>query len=528
MVDKEKEFLEQPVAGGTQGGVPLGGTSAQYPQGNVGNPSGGASGGSYQTPLAVPASSPLKLKLQMDESTYAGEGGTSVAVAAPPATGAQGAQPPIGIPAMEIPAAQALPTLGSVFSQPAAASPAVQLQNGAAFDLNSPLDGFSQQPGAYSAPSQHQAHAGVAVGETQDLTSFDYQPLQRPAGAVQPTTPTVSAPQFTPAAPVQNQTSAASGSQMSLDQAILTFTAKGTQAGAPLSGAAMPGIGIHGQAAGAPFAQQASAPASAPLPIQSSVSPSGVQADVFSANPGADSAKGKRRGKRMKEDDSSWDGFLAQTAATEPVKEKKKGRGKQDKRPNAFTDETAKPANRSMKDIKIPNWLVILILLAAVGVAVTLFLLNNLNSAIGGGTQSAQEPSPEASLVEALPQPTRNYDGASARNPFSDEQLGVIRVGGIVINSQGKATAILESDGVSYIVGEGDTLPNSVWSVQSIDRISVTFSSVSGEKTVFLDGVNDPQTSSSSSSSSSSSESGSSSITASSSDTTKSNTEESK
>ncbi|MEG2174934.1 MAG: hypothetical protein RR135_05575 [Oscillospiraceae bacterium] len=106
------------------------------------------------------------------------------------------------------------------------------------------------------------------------------------------------------------------------------------------------------------------------------------------------------------------------------------------------------------------------------------------------GTNYASEISPNATSVEVLPQNIRSFNGGGENNPFATESLGEVRITGIVSNSNGLYTAIVESQSASYILSIGDQLFGSSWEVSKITKNSVTFSCNGSEKTVFMDGQN--------------------------------------
>ncbi|MEG1774090.1 MAG: hypothetical protein RR320_04485, partial [Oscillospiraceae bacterium] len=83
-----------------------------------------------------------------------------------------------------------------------------------------------------------------------------------------------------------------------------------------------------------------------------------------------------------------------------------------------------------------------------------------------------------------------NFDGTDGKNPFAiaSEQLGTVRVTGIISNSNGKSTAIIETESASFIVSVGDTVPGSSWSISDIGKNSVTFSGKESSKTIYMDG----------------------------------------
>lgn len=144
---------------------------------------------------------------------------------------------------------------------------------------------------------------------------------------------------------------------------------------------------------------------------------------------------------------------------------------------------------RSWRDIQIPNRTAAAMILSVVAlVALVLFLKGRGNAAIPVDTpvQLSQQPDPEASEVEALPYTVRSFGGENIRNPFASEMLGELRITGIVSSSNGKATAIIEAGGVSYVLSAGEAVPDSLWSIADITSSGVTFSNGSTQKTVYL------------------------------------------
>ena len=146
--------------------------------------------------------------------------------------------------------------------------------------------------------------------------------------------------------------------------------------------------------------------------------------------------------------------------------------------------KTSPKPKQSLKDIQVPNWLVAVILLGLIAVCALVFFLMQKKPAAdaAGGASStsyADAADPGAVEVEVLPQTVRSFDGGTVKNPFAADDLSSIRVMGIVSNSNGKSTAIIESDVTSFVVSVGDVMPESSWKVEDIGSNSVTF--VSGE-----------------------------------------------
>lgn len=165
----------------------------------------------------------------------------------------------------------------------------------------------------------------------------------------------------------------------------------------------------------------------------------------------------------------------------------------------ANTPDSDKPSadtpRRSLGSIQIPNWAAAVLVVGLVAVIGVVFWQLNAKKATpaaasGPQTQFASMPEPGIPEVEVLPQTVRNFDGGDVKNPFAAEDLGPVRVKGVVLNSNGKGTAILEAQGVTCIVSTGDTLPESSWSVTRIGTNSVTFTNKGSEKTIYMDGQN--------------------------------------
>jgi type II secretory pathway component PulC len=163
---------------------------------------------------------------------------------------------------------------------------------------------------------------------------------------------------------------------------------------------------------------------------------------------------------------------------------------------NQGTDRPASGKPRgSLGSIQVPTWAAAALVVGLVGVIGIVFWQLQAGGATPTGaaspqTQFASEAAPGAPEVEVLPQAVRSFGGGEVKNPFATEELGPIRVSGVVINSNGKGTAILEAQGVSYIVSTGETLPESTWTVTRIGSSSVTFSNKGSEKTIYMDGQN--------------------------------------
>ncbi|MEG1027482.1 MAG: hypothetical protein RSE07_02230, partial [Oscillospiraceae bacterium] len=86
--------------------------------------------------------------------------------------------------------------------------------------------------------------------------------------------------------------------------------------------------------------------------------------------------------------------------------------------------------------------------------------------------------------VEVLPQKIRSFNEDDFSNPFLNENLTNVNLTGIVKNSAGKSTAIIQTETDSFIVNEGDNLPESEWQVEEIGNDFITFSLTNRTKTI--------------------------------------------
>lgn len=145
------------------------------------------------------------------------------------------------------------------------------------------------------------------------------------------------------------------------------------------------------------------------------------------------------------------------------------------------------------KDIQIPNWVPVALVLTVAAAMALFFYFGQERppKPEGPGTTFSQQQDPNALLVEVLPQTVRSFDGGEISNPFASldsvGSLGELRVTGIIINSNGRGTAIIESAEASYIVGVGDPLSEAGWVVSQIDGNSVTFTLDGNNKTIYMD-----------------------------------------
>ncbi len=153
----------------------------------------------------------------------------------------------------------------------------------------------------------------------------------------------------------------------------------------------------------------------------------------------------------------------------------------------AVTKTPNSKSKKSLKDVNIPTGLAIVILCSVVLVlSLILFgpkLIKSFTTPANVGTTFAEQPSPEAINVEVLPQKIRSFD-EDFSNPFLNENLTNVELTGIVKNSAGKSTAIIQTETDSFIVNEGDQLPESEWQVEEIGSDFITFSLTNRTKTI--------------------------------------------
>lgn len=149
---------------------------------------------------------------------------------------------------------------------------------------------------------------------------------------------------------------------------------------------------------------------------------------------------------------------------------------------------------KSLNEIQVPNWLAAVIILVIICVA-GLFIWFKSSASKPVSVQPAPTPStnianevnPGALNVEVLPQTERSFTDSDIKNPFTVQDLSTLKLTGVVSSSNGKVTAIIETEQSSYIVGIGDTMRGSTWKVKAIGERSITFSSGDNEKIIYMD-----------------------------------------
>ena len=160
---------------------------------------------------------------------------------------------------------------------------------------------------------------------------------------------------------------------------------------------------------------------------------------------------------------------------------------------DADTQEGQTTGIKNIKDIQIPNKVAIPVLAAIILIILLILfapklLKSNEPAHAVNSTQFINEPSAEATEIQVYPQKIRQFseDGEES-NPFYTESLENLLLTGIIANSSGKSTAILEAENASYIVVTGDNLPNSNWVVEDITDDTVVFSMEGNKKTIYMD-----------------------------------------
>lgn len=104
---------------------------------------------------------------------------------------------------------------------------------------------------------------------------------------------------------------------------------------------------------------------------------------------------------------------------------------------------------------------------------------------IGTGTSK-----PSGTPVQVLPELERpkTDDPQDGANPFDEDAIANAKLKGIMYNSNGYYTAIVETQTHSFILQAGDYVPESDWLVEKITSDMVTFSMGDKVRTVELKG----------------------------------------
>ena len=91
-----------------------------------------------------------------------------------------------------------------------------------------------------------------------------------------------------------------------------------------------------------------------------------------------------------------------------------------------------------------------------------------------------------AQSVDVLPMIERSEGETVAEgvDPFSEDVIANAKIKGMVYNSDGYRTVIVETKLRSYVLQVGDYVPGSEWLVESITDSSVTFSLGEKKRTV--------------------------------------------
>ena len=143
---------------------------------------------------------------------------------------------------------------------------------------------------------------------------------------------------------------------------------------------------------------------------------------------------------------------------------------------------------KSLSDIKIPNSVAIVMIAGIVLIVALVFIFTKVlpNAKQTSGPTYTDTPAPDAVEVEILPHSVRNFGDGDETNPFASENLGAMTVTGIITNSNGQSTAIVETKNVSYILQIGDTVAETTWTVSEIGANYVTFENNGSEKTFYM------------------------------------------
>lgn len=156
------------------------------------------------------------------------------------------------------------------------------------------------------------------------------------------------------------------------------------------------------------------------------------------------------------------------------------------KEPSPGAVPSTEKTKKSLSEIEIPNWLAAVIILGLLAAIALIFFLRGAGETRPVGTTFADAPSSEATQVEVLPQKVRSFTGGETKNPFASDNLNEVKLTGIIKNSAGKATVILQTGEASYIANEGETLPDSKWTITKVGENYAAFSLGGNEKTIWL------------------------------------------
>ena len=156
------------------------------------------------------------------------------------------------------------------------------------------------------------------------------------------------------------------------------------------------------------------------------------------------------------------------------------------KEPSLAAGPAPEKTKKSLNEIEVPGWVAAVVIIGLLAVIALVFLLRGTGDAAPAGTTFADAPSSEATQVEVLPQKVRSFTGGETKNPFASDNLNAVQLTGIIKNSAGKATVILQTGEASYIANEGETLPDSEWKITKVGDNYATFSLGTNKKTIWL------------------------------------------
>lgn len=124
------------------------------------------------------------------------------------------------------------------------------------------------------------------------------------------------------------------------------------------------------------------------------------------------------------------------------------------------------------KNPKMKLIIPIILILIAAGVATGIIIMN---SAVD--TDVKDPPSVSAKSVEVLPIAEGRTQEAVPQNanPFSEDVIANAKLRGILYNSNGYRTAIVETEYAAYTVQVGDYVGSSEWLTSDITDTTVTF-----------------------------------------------------
>lgn len=135
------------------------------------------------------------------------------------------------------------------------------------------------------------------------------------------------------------------------------------------------------------------------------------------------------------------------------------------------------------KNPKMKIIIPIIVILIAVGVAAGIIIMNS-----SVDTEVKEHASVSAKSVEVLPIAEGRTQEAVPQNanPFSEDVIANAKLRGILYNSNGYRTAIVETQYAAYTVQVGDYVGSSQWLTSDITDTTVTFTLGDKSRTISM------------------------------------------